>query len=557
MCLQKLIMPISISILTISSTTHMSLSGTSESDRMHRAVSKEVLYGVNGHSVRVNRGEYISQYNQFSIKEQVDLLKKLGVSIYRTDIYFNETGFFNGPDSPEKFEDLVRLAKEAEIQVLPLLSTYPWMKAYDDPTEPFLIGSDWNYLELIKQLNNLDSVAQKHIKSLDIWQHYHKRGFQSGELFAATYGKDLVYYNTGNEIAYYISKMYPHPLNPVPNPTPEQTEAFFIETFRGDEISSFFSTEEHARRTLASAAYISGLIDGVKSKDGDAKCVISEGKINFGYFKFLDFMEVKYDIIGWNWYEGNFNQRNYKLHGLNVYEELSKLAKGKPIWITEMNRFAGSRNYSGESVYAAEIEQANLIYQHLDKYSSLPNVQAVFVYELIDQEYKFETRWEDYYGLITSPFPNKSSAKIKPAFDMYRYAIQELNHGKEDYIFAVLNFFIKQPAELDTHMESISYSGKTINDEAWLNEVTLNLGNDIKWLAPEYQISKEDLNQFVARIYKELMNQTANKSTVRTLKRRLRKLSPREWLVELFLSEEFKRNAIWSGYERRTSFSRP
>ena len=519
--------------------------------------NQKIKYGINGHSVRVNRGEYTSQYNQFTISEQVELLRKQGVNIYRTDIYIDETGFFNGPDSPAKFEELVKQSKASNIEILPAISTYPWMKAYNDSEEPFIIGSDWDYFKLVGYINKHVSEGSEYIQSLEMWKHYYKRGLATGNLFGEKYGDKLTYYNTGNEIGYYISKMYPHPDNPIQNPTPQENEEFFFNNYKGDEMNAFFSCEEYARRTIASVAYVKGLIDGIKSIDNNARCIISEGKINFGFFKFLDYMNVAYDIIGWNWYENNFARPNPKYYGYNVYEELNKIGNGKPIWIVETNRTAGSRNYSGESVYQAEIDQAIILRQYVEQFSSLSNLEAVLVYELIDQEYSFETRWEDYYGLITSPFPDKNNARIKPAFDMYRYSIEEIKHGREDYLYAVLSDLTGTEPENSVISYWTEKMSKMRNLEFFLKEVHTELNAEFPKVFNK-KISKETVNELISPYYQKYLKREPLKKESRYWKRHLKKNPDWEAVpVQIMLSEEYWENAVWAGYERRTGFNRP
>src|SRR5690606_16274253 len=91
---------------------------------------------------------------------------------------------------------------------------------------------------------------------------------------------------------------------------------FFYNEYVGESMSDFFSSEEHAKRTIASAACHSGMIDGIKSIDSDAQCVINENRVSFGYYKFLEYMNVNYDIVGYNFYGEEFNG-NYLGFNLN------------------------------------------------------------------------------------------------------------------------------------------------------------------------------------------------------------------------------------------------
>lgn len=554
----NLILSIIICFFITSCSSSLNLPQHSYTGKMfNKSEIQELKYGINGHSVRANRGSYTSQYNQFTIAEQVSLLKKLGVSVYRTDIYIDETGFFNDPKSPFKFEELLDSLYQNDIELLPVISTYPWMKSYEDANEPFFIGKNWDYKKLHSYLYKQDHEAAEYIQSLDMWAHYYKRGKITGEKFGKKYGDRLVYYNTGNEIGYYISKMYPHPGNPVQNPTGEDSERFFLSTYGGDDMTDFFSTEEHARRMVAATAYVKGLIDGIKSEDKEAKCVISDGKANFGFFKFLDFMNVDYDIIGWNWYIEGFNTRLPEYNYYNVYQELSRQFVGKPIWITETNRFAGSRNYSEDTVYQAERDQANRIRDYVSQFSLLDNVEAVIVYELLDQEYKFETRWEDYYGLITSPFPTKAYARPKPAFDTFRYTIEELKYANEDFVYFTLKkLFGKSPTESETS----HWKSKLIevnNKEFFLKNMLAESKNFIEW-NPNKKPKKEEIDQTINPIFQQTLERNPTKREARMFRRSLMK-NPNimNLQIQLMLSDEFWQNAIWAGYEKRTGFTRP
>ena len=511
---------------------------------------KNILFGINGHVMHENYIGHSCQYNQFSIEEQVRFLKQLNLKIYRNDIHVDENGFWNG-ESPEKFEKLLSELKKNEIELLPMIFTNPWR------TGEVRLGKNWDYYRLEKELNSHYQL-ESYVKSLDVWTIYYDLAFLTGKNFATKYGDRINYYNIGNEIAYRILKYYPHPKNPIQNPTPYESELFFLENFLGEDMEDFFTIEEHAKRTVASAAYVSGMIDGIKSVDEHAKCVVNDGKVNFGYFKFLEILNVNYDIIGWNWYDSNFSVPNWNYDGLNAYEQISTLSNNKPIWITETNNFAGSLNYQkDQSKSNAESLQAKTLKDRLEVFYHLPNIQAILVYELIDQEPKEETYWENAYGLLSAPFPTKEYAQPKPAFDTYRFTIEELQYGNEDFAIAVIQDLFRQEmidsVSEKTYMEWVNSTDK----ESTLKKLILSSDlMDIEF--PEGKISKEQINEMTTAQFQRFLKRTPLKRELRFWQRQLKRNPDlTQMTLEIMLSEEYWENAVWAGYEKRTGFMRP
>ncbi|RYD35089.1 MAG: hypothetical protein EOP87_07965 [Verrucomicrobiaceae bacterium] len=110
-----------------------------------------------------------------------------------------------------------------------------------------------------------------------------------------------------------------------------------------------------------------------------------------------------FDILAWHWYSEMGDITAASDRKIDVIR-LLKDRYGKPIWITEINRRDGSKG-------GMEREQAEYIAGPVAKLAAHPDVEAIFLYELLDEPYFGESGESD-YGLVTV---EKGSGKWKPA----------------------------------------------------------------------------------------------------------------------------------------------
>lgn len=508
-----------------------------------KPIQKEkFLWGINGHSLRPSYSGYANQYLKFSYEEQIELLKQLNMEIYRVDVHVNEKGIWN-----EKEKDFTRLVEELhknDIELLPVIFTNPWR------TGEVEIGDDWDYNKVkgIVEANN--KFYFQSVKELDVWEYYYDLAYRSLHSFTLKHGDKVNYYHIGNEIAYYVIKNYS--LIDKDNKTDlKKNVDYFFKNLGGDEIIHFFQSEEHAKRIIASAAYVSGMIDGIKAVKPEATTVVNGTRIDYGYMKLLNMLDVDYDVIGWNWYSnfGPFNDYNTKFKA-NVYQELVQIGNGKPIWITELNKTLGS--YYGEDTQFVDLKE------QIDEIYDLPKIESIIVYELIDMDYENPDWAESYFGLLKSPFQVSKSQLQKPAFDVYRFKVQEKTYGDEDFVNSIKSI-LNESIELEAESTQLlkQFSSLPLK-EAWINELFYSFNAEEKEAFENKYNSKEELKSYIESVFKLVLNRTPTKRESNSWTRKLKKAKHTEQIWKyLFLTEEFYENSIWDGYEKRTGFDRP
>lgn len=406
---------------------------------------RDILWGVNSHTVRAS-----SQYTNVSLQYQLNCLKTLGASLYRVDY------------TPEKFNDqqiidfgnFISLLQANNLECLPVIIVSTKWKE-----DTVYTGNNWNY-NFIRTSMTIPSFlgtnfGKQHIKNLDMWNHYYNEGKNMGINHASSQTFNGVkYYGIDNEITQHIVSKYLHSendLNNDGNPDQGTNMSFFYDNYGGHKMEHFFTCEEYAKRAIASTAFCSGMIDGIKSINSSAECVITENRVNFGYLKFLEYMGVNYDIVGYNFYGPNILSYNANVpdHGpFKLYAELMDAGRGKPIWITEVNRYHGS--YPDD----VEIEQAKKMREYLEQLYTLnlPNIKAIIEYELIDRHGYTTTDTsynQNFYGLLTiPPGTSEQNAILKPAFNTFRYSIEEFNYGYDDFFYSYYKKYVGREVDL-------------------------------------------------------------------------------------------------------------
>jgi len=113
-----------------------------------------------------------------------------------------------------------------------------------------------------------------------------------------------------------------------------------------------------------------GLADGVRAGDPTVKRAVgTAGWFHYGFVDGLLADGATFEVMVVHWYS-NSGSITQAVAGWSSY--------GKPLWITEMDRYQGS--YAG-----TEADQASAVERQACEMGNLPNVQAVFVYELLDE----------------------------------------------------------------------------------------------------------------------------------------------------------------------------
>lgn len=212
----------------------------------------------------------------------------------------------------KKFNELISVANSSNIQILPTL---------------FLVGL--NYLE--NEVVNYD------------------RGLALGKGFASKYGQYFDYYELGNE---YDLKLKP------------------------STADGRYSANYDQTKFKKVAAFMRGLIKGIKKYDITGKTIINGCGWNYGYFELLKQADLDMDIIGHHLYSMSTNQNtNY----VNIVKTLAGIFENKkPVFVTELNQENGD--------YVGSVESQDIVVNDfIDKLKQVPEVKAVFIYELLDQ----------------------------------------------------------------------------------------------------------------------------------------------------------------------------
>jgi hypothetical protein len=195
-----------------------------------------------------------------------------------------------------------------------------------------------------------------------------QKGKTLGANFAAKYGKYFTYYNLGNDLE--------------------------LELLLSNKTGQSQSDYNQSKSKIM-AAYLRGMDQGIKSKDADAKTIVSAGWLHYGFLRLCEANNVKFDVVGYNWYsdmEGAAANSTNKIPDITI--KLASLFPTKPIWFTEFNY----RYKSTSSNSTNETEQNTFVKKFIAKCKANPRVKVALIYQLFDEPYK---SWqESKYGVL-------------------------------------------------------------------------------------------------------------------------------------------------------------
>lgn len=312
-------------------------------------------------------GHPVSQegYWQVPLDKQLDLVSELGVGWYRCDV---SAGAFQA--STARLDELLAGAEKRRLRLLPVLL----------PSETF-----WHDKA---SLTEIQQGAAAFAQSM-----------------VSRYRGRITHWELANELdAYALIRKG--------------------ETTRGGKLWQWDGAPDgssaddyHQGRYERARALIQGLHQGVKAADPAALTIVNTaGWLHHGFIERLVREDrVPFEILAWHWYSemGDITRVQGKL-------DLVALLKGygKPLWITEINRRDGSKG-------GTETEAADYLATVAQQMREHPDVDAFFVYELLDEPY-FGTAGESDYGLIKltrAPGADWQAGERKPAFDTLRSMI--------------------------------------------------------------------------------------------------------------------------------------
>lgn len=163
--------------------------------------------------------------------------------------------------------------------------------------------------------------------------------------------------------------------------------------------------------------WVDGATTAIKGIDPSAKTIIT---FHWTHYAMLDMLvrdNVKYDILGWDWYSDMGLMQDKKIaDGTLLIDKLKSY--NKPIILAEVN-------YQPKNPGSAtdEAGQVKFIQQMADWARSTEAIKGFFVQELADAA-PFGTQKASYFGLVkVKPIPDSSSydfGDLKPAFMAYK-----------------------------------------------------------------------------------------------------------------------------------------
>ena len=264
-------------------------------------------------------------------------------------------------------------------------------------------------IEHDKFLNVIQSMRKNGITVLPVLvfdqQNYMSRspeqaftdGLTYGRAFSQRYKAYFNYYEVGNE---------------------EDNQAILGPHVHGNEIAHYDTPK--GKNVVP---YIKGICQGIKQQDKTAKTIVNINWVHYGFLQLLENADVKFDRVGYHWYSDMGNMQTSGAGFGNVIDTVYKRFK-KPIWLTEIN-------VRGGVPMVADVTKENWLRANLSFLRKNKHVEAVFIYELLDQPAFAEARARASYNVSESAYGlggwqrKYSEAKEKPLFRLYKSFIQQ------------------------------------------------------------------------------------------------------------------------------------
>lgn len=257
---------------------------------------------------------------------QLTTLRSLGFSWYRIDVIPDSMGRIRDSAAEKKMHSMVEAARLAGVTLLPVI-TLP---------------------EGMGEMELYDTIR------------LYIRGFRVGQGFGSLYGEMFHYFELGNENDQWV----------IPAPAGDGSD----------------STSYDIRKVKLLAAYLRGMADGVRMGAPGAVTVVSNsGWRHYGYFELLETEGVRFDIIGYHWYDG---MRDLRM----TIDVLKTRFAHHTIWFTEMNKRSGGDDRRGNRA-------AKVLEKYIDVITRAGgNIGGLFVYELYNEP--LQTPTERDYGMV-------------------------------------------------------------------------------------------------------------------------------------------------------------
>ncbi|AYL95244.1 glycosyl hydrolase [Mucilaginibacter celer] len=238
----------------------------------------------------------------------------------------------------------------------------------------------WEPLQAAAKAGGIKLLPMLYTRTLDLeasQSESYQAGKKLGADFAAKYGQYFTYYDLGNDLE--LKVLLPK--------TTGQSQADY-----------------DRKKFNVIAAYLKGMDEGIKSKDSDAKTMVSAGWLHYGFIRMLDWYGVNFDVVAYHWYSEMENIAPKAPYNIpDITQKLSSLFPNKPIWITEFNlRY--------KDVNTHETDQNKFISSFIAKCKANPQVKVAIIYELFNEPHK-SSELEANYGIIKWATPYTSWVK--------------------------------------------------------------------------------------------------------------------------------------------------
>lgn len=255
-----------------------------------------------------------NDYKAISLDDQFAALKKEKFSYYRIDVLTDSDGKITS--GIELFDDFMKRCKANNIKVLPNV---------------YLSSIDYN-----------DSPEVSYAKGLKL-----------GSGFAKLYSSYFPVIEISNESELKVAV--------------KDSEGNFV------RVNNKLQYDQKKLKVILQ--FLKGANDGVKRISPKTKTLICISGNNTNFLEIVKNHNVKFDIVGTNWYDVN-------LYAMSEYKSVLKQIKEKirkPIWVTELNYREGSTNVSPT---VQKVWLNNMV----DNLSKSKLVDAIFIYQLFDED---------------------------------------------------------------------------------------------------------------------------------------------------------------------------
>lgn len=225
----------------------------------------------------------------------------------------------------------------------------------------------------------------------------YREGLIYGQTFGRRYKSYFDYYEVGNE---------------------EDNQAILGAHVHGNDPGHF-----ETPKAKVIVPYIKGVCQGLRQQDKTAKLIINIVWVHYGFLQRLQDAGVSFDRIGYHWYSdmGTVDKANAGFG--NVIDTLYKRFR-KPVWVTELN-------VRGGTSLKTDAGKEGWLRRHLSLLRKNKRVEAVFIYELLDEPAFAEARARASFNVSESAYglgawqKKYSGVREKPLFSQYRAFIRK------------------------------------------------------------------------------------------------------------------------------------